>query len=184
MLRNKELRQAAAIFCALSACLTAAGFAVHPAAGWMALLCAAVLGTVVFCFTRKRYRRIARLSEQIDLVLHNSDRLFIEDAEEGELSILQSEITKMTLRIRQQNESLKREKEHLADSLADIAHQLRTPLTSVNIILSLLADEPKKRARGDLLREAEGLLSRMDYLLTALLKLRSEEHTSELQSLA
>ncbi len=171
MLRNKELRQAAAIFCALSACLTAAGFAVHPAAGWMALLCAAVLGTVFFCFTRKRYRRIARLSEQIDLVLHNSDRLFIEDAEEGELSILQSEITKMTLRIRQQNESLKREKEHLADSLADIAHQLRTPLTSVNIILSLLADEPKKRARGDLLREAEGLLSRMDYLLTALLKL-------------
>ena len=40
--------------------------------------------------------------------------------------------------------SLKKEKENLADSLADIAHQLRTPLTSVNLILSLLENKPEE----------------------------------------
>ncbi|CAM5717529.1 histidine kinase OS=Lysinibacillus sphaericus OX=1421 GN=baeS PE=4 SV=1 [Lysinibacillus sphaericus] len=43
-------------------------------------------------------------------MLHNTDHLFISNAEEGELSILQNEITKMTLRIREQNEALKKRK--------------------------------------------------------------------------
>ena len=77
-------------------------------------------------FTRNRYKRIARLSGQIDLVLHNADHLYFEEAEEGELSILSSEISKMTLRIREQNQALRREKSNLAGSLADIAHQPRS----------------------------------------------------------
>ncbi|MFM2487109.1 hypothetical protein ABW365_00585 [Enterococcus avium] len=36
--------------------------------------------------------------------------MIIEELEEGELSILQSEIAKMTLRIREQNVALKKEK--------------------------------------------------------------------------
>ena len=54
----------------------------------------------VLLFTRARYRSIARLSGQIDLVLHHADRLDLDELEEGELSILHSEITKMLLRIR------------------------------------------------------------------------------------
>ncbi|MDO5785737.1 MAG: HAMP domain-containing sensor histidine kinase, partial [Eubacteriales bacterium] len=111
------------------------------------------------------------ISEQIDCVLHHTDALYISEADEGELSILQSEITKMTLRIREQNDALKKEKEHLADSLADIAHQLRTPLTSVNLILSLLEHESDENKRKALLREAEELFAQMDWLLRSLLKL-------------
>lgn len=112
-----------------------------------------------------------QISEQIDLVLHNADHLFITESKEGELSILESEITKMMLRIREQNDALKKEKEHLADSLADIAHQLRTPLTSITLILSFLETNPDKEERKSLLRETEDLLVRMDWLLTSLLKL-------------
>lgn len=77
----------------------------------------------------------------------------------------------MTLRIREQNDALKQEKQHLADSLADIAHQLRTPLTSANLILTLLENNPDKRKRKALLRETEELFAQMDWLLTSLLKL-------------
>ena len=171
MLRNREFRLAAEWFVLTAAVLAVAGFAYTPAAGWMALLCAAALGVNFFIFTRARYARIAQLSEQIDLVLHNAGRLSIMEAEEGELSILQSEINKMILRIRQQNDMLKRDKEQLAESLADIAHQLRTPLTSVNIILSLFADETGRSGRETLAREAEELLLRMEHLVTALLNL-------------
>ena len=52
----------------------------------------------------------------------------------------------MTMRIREQNSALRKEKEHLADSLADIAHQLH-PLTSANLILSLLENAPDENER-------------------------------------
>ena len=77
----------------------------------------------------------------------------------------------MTLRIREQNQALRREKSNLAGSLADIAHQLRTPLTSAGLILPLLADNPEEGERKALAREAQELLVRMDWLLTSLLKI-------------
>lgn len=169
MFRNREVRRFAALFAVLAVFMVATGFAVHPAAGILALISASVYGAAFFFFTRNRYRRIARLSEEIDRILHHGDRLEL-GGEEGELSILQCEIRKMTLRIREQNDALRWEKEHLADSLADIAHQLRTPLTSGNLILTLLEHAGPDERRG-LLREMEELLVRMDWLLTSLLKL-------------
>ncbi|MEE0200681.1 MAG: HAMP domain-containing sensor histidine kinase [Muricomes sp.] len=171
MFRNREIRQFAIVFAIITAAATAAGYYMNPAAGGLALVCAAAFGAAFFVFTRARYKRIAQISEQIDLVLHNTDHLFISEAEEGELSILQSEITKMTQRIREQNDALKKEKGHLADSLADIAHQLRTPLTSANLILSLLENSPDENERKQLLRETEELFAQMDWLLSSLLKL-------------
>lgn len=171
MLRNRELRQFAILFSLIAAAAVTLGFAINRLAGILAIASAAAFGTAFFAFTKARYKSIAQISEQIDRVLHNADHLYIGESDEGELSILQSEITKMTLRIREQNDALKKEKEHLADSLADIAHQLRTPLTSANLILSLLANSPDENQRKAFLRETEELFVQMDWLLTALLKL-------------
>ena len=102
MFRNREIRWFAVLFIFITVALAAAGFAIHPAAGILAFVSAAAFGAAFFVFTRSRYKSIAQISEQIDLVLHNADHLFVSEAQEGELSILQSEITKMTLRIREQ----------------------------------------------------------------------------------
>lgn len=171
MLRNKEIRQIAVLFFAIVCMAAAIGFKISIMAGVLEVLSSALLGVVFYVFTKARYKKIAQLSEQIDMVLHNSEHLYISEAEEGELSILQSEIVKMTLRIREQNDELRREKKHLADSLADISHQLRTPLTSVNIILSLLENNTEKKEQKALIREAAGLFEQMDFLLASLLKL-------------
>ena len=171
MFRNKEIRRIAILYCIIVSAATAAGFKIGIMAGVLELLSARLLGIIFYVFTRARYQKIAQLSEQIDLVLHNSEHLYISEAEEGELSILQSEIVKMTLRIREQNDALKRDKKYLADSLADISHQLRTPLTSVNILLSLLEKGTEKKEQKALIREAGGLFDQMDFLLTSLLKL-------------
>jgi signal transduction histidine kinase len=140
-------------------------------AGVFAALSAAIFGVAFLIFTKARYRNIARISGQIDLVLHNADHLAVDDFAEGELSILHNEITKMTLRIREQNDALKKDRQHLADSLADIAHQLRTPLTSANLTMSLLAKNPDEAERREIARETEELLRQMDWLITSLLKL-------------
>lgn len=159
------------VFALLTITATLLGFAINEMAGIVIITFSVVIGVLFFVFTKARYQSIAHISNQIDVLLHNADHIYIGDSEEGELSILHSEITKMTLRIREQNEALKKEKEHLADSLADIAHQLRTPLTSANLILSLLGNNPDENERKAFLREAEELLVRMDWLLTSLLKI-------------
>ncbi|MCI8327300.1 MAG: HAMP domain-containing histidine kinase [Lachnospiraceae bacterium] len=171
MFRNREIRQFSILFVIITAIVVIAGVAMHTMAGMLSFISAIVYGVAFFLFTRARYKGIAQISEQIDLVLHNSERLDINESEEGELSILRSEIVKMTLRIREQNEALKKEKEHLADSLVDIAHQLRTPLTSANLILSLLEKNQGEEEQKELLRETEKLFAQMDWLLTSLLKL-------------
>lgn len=171
MFRNREFRQAALLFLVIALIFTAAGFAFGQAAGILELVSAAVFGAVFCVFTRARYKSIARISEQIDQVLHNAEHLYISESEEGELSILQSEIVKMTLCIREQNNALRQEKKHLADSLADISHQLRTPLTSVSIILSLLEKSADRDEQRALIREAGEMFGRIDFLLASLLKL-------------
>lgn len=171
MFRNREFRQLAILFSLIAATNVTLGFAINRLAGILAITSATAFGTAFFAFTKARYKSIAQISDQIDLVLHNADHLYIDESDEGELSILKSEITKMTLRIRDQNDALKKEKEHLADSLADIAHQLRTPLTSVNLILSLLENNSDENERKALIRETKELFVQMDWLLTSLLKL-------------
>lgn len=171
MFRNKEIRQFAVVFAIITVVAVTAGFLLQPAAGILIFASAALYGAAFLVFTGARYRHIAEISSRIDQVLHHEDCLYIGESEEGELSILESEIVKMTLRIREQNEALKREKKHLADSLADIAHQLCTPLTSANLILSLMKENPKENKERALQREMKGLFGQMDWLITSLLKL-------------
>ncbi|EOI58992.1 sensor histidine kinase [Enterococcus gilvus] len=169
--RNREFRVFARLFLLVTAILTGIGFYFGTVSGMLVLITTFLFGCLFFLATRARYQRIAQISEQIDRVLHNEDHLFIDALEEGELSVLQSEIAKMTLRIREQNAALQKEKENLADSLADIAHQLRTPLTSATLLLTLAKDKTGDKEQKGALREIEVLLFRMDGLITALLKL-------------
>ena len=172
MARNRELGRLAAACAALTAVTAGIGFVcLSPWAGLLVLAAAGGLCALFRRATRARYRALAELSEEIDRVLHGAEGCSIADCEEGELSILRSEIAKMTLRIREQNQALRREKGRLADALADVAHQLRTPLTSANLILPLLRRAPEEGERRALLRELEGLFRQMDWLVTALLQL-------------
>lgn len=174
--RSKEIRRFSTILLILFAAALGAGFLISKATGIFTLVLGGVFGGAFFIFTKKRYNNIAYLGEQIDLVLHGTDTLDIDVCQEGELSILQSEIHKMTVRLREQAGRLKKDKIYLADSLADIAHQLRTPLTSIRIIVSFLGQndlDPEKRA--ELARDLETLLSRIDWLITALLKISKIE---------
>ena len=89
MLRNRELLWFTIVFAVIAAVSAAACYAVYPAAGGLSLASSAAYGAAFFIFTGARYRSIARISEQIDVVLHNEDRIYMSEAREGELSVLQ-----------------------------------------------------------------------------------------------
>lgn len=120
-----------------------------------------------------RYKRIYDLSADINRILHGNDmNLSFDKYHEGELAVLQSEIHKMTMRLREQRWQLEDDKRYLANALADISHQVRTPLTSINLLVGLLSEPniPDERRRK-LTHELLDLLLRIDWLITTLLKI-------------
>ena len=123
-------------------------------------------------FTKKRHQAISNLSSQIDNILHGEYNINLVPDEEGEIAVLSSELSKMTLRLRDQAEHLEKDKQYLGDSLSDISHQLRTPLTSIRMIISHLANENQsiEQQQADI-RKVYKLLDRTEWLISMLLKI-------------
>lgn len=119
-----------------------------------------------------RYRRLQKLSQDLDDLLISGTPLPIREYEEGELSILANQIQKMTLRLTESAEAVRADKIYLADSLADISHQLRTPLTAMNLTTTMLrSSDLTTEKRMELTGELRNLLTRTDWLVETLLKL-------------
>lgn len=119
-----------------------------------------------------RYRRIAEISSGIDRVLHTDEITLISRMQEGELSILEDEINKMLARLREQNLELRREKTYLADSLTDLSHQLKTPLTSMNLIFSMMdAEELTEEKQTEYVGRLKELSGKVRWLIDVLLKI-------------
>ena len=122
-------------------------------------------------FTVRRYRRLEELAAEADRLLHGERFLDLRQYEEGELAILANELEKLISRLQEQSQRLQKEKVYLSDSLADISHQLRTPLTSLNLLLARLPGETDEENRRRLVYEAGQLLERTSWLVEALLKI-------------
>ena len=169
--RNPEIRRLCRLVLTLTAGLTVCSFLLSAETGWYTLFACLLLTALFLAVTYRRYSRIRSLAAQIDRLLHSDELPDLASFSEGELSLLQSEIYKMTIRMRQQADELQKEKRYLTDSIADISHQLRTPLTSMNLMLPTLCEELPRARRAETLREMERLLSRIDWLIVTLLKM-------------
>ena len=120
----------------------------------------------------RRNRRLRRLSEDLDRLLHDGTPLPISQYREGELSILATQLQKVTLRLLESAERSHAAKKELADSLANISHQLRTPLTTMNLTVTMLsAEEIDRSRRQELTAELRNLLHQTHWLVETLLKL-------------
>ncbi len=171
-MRNAAFRRELLAYLAAGAVFTAAGFAVAPGAGLLALGMTAVFCAAATAFAGRRYARVARLAEELDGILHGRESYDLDRFSEGELSILHSELSKLLVTLRSQAEALSGERTRLAASMADISHQLKTPLTSVNLALSMLSEpELPDGRRLELTRDISVQLQRLEWLVEALLKL-------------
>ena len=176
LLRNAEVRRTVLVFLAVGAIGAGAAWALAgPRAAAVVAATAAVLLAVLLVATHLRYRRIARMAEQVDAVLHGERDVSFERMREGELAVLASELDKMRSRLELANEDLLREKNALADALADVSHQVKTPLTSLSLMTSLtrgaLVSDGTHPGEVERLRTMERLEGRVEWLVSSLLKL-------------
>lgn len=172
MLRNKEFRYLLIIQIIYSSLLLV--FAVNgwlPTALIVVLLAVGVIGSSAW-MTKKRYQEIRKLTSYLER-LQNGERLMdIRDNSEGELSILKNEIYRLSIKLMSQNELLLKDKKYLSDSLSDISHQLKTPLTSMMVMTDLLEQNslPEEK-RKEFLKNITLGIERMQWLVQSLLKL-------------
>lgn len=172
LLNNPEIRKflLITVIPSLLLCFIMASFSKIAAASVFVVSLFLIVSFLVF--TKNRYNRINTLTETIDKILHGNDKINIKSFGEGELSILESDVQKMLIRLRDQKDKLEKDRTFLADSIADISHQLRTPLTSINLILSLIeTPDITEERRGELLRELSKLITKTEYLVSVLLKI-------------
>ncbi len=170
--KNRELRCSMTAFAICGAVMTGIGFLVSAVTGILVLTVWLTALTVFLLIERHRYQKLQKLSTDLEALLASGTVLPIADYQEGELSILASQIQKITLRLQETTEALKADKRYLADSLADISHQLRTPLTAMNLAASMLRNpELSAEKRIELSGELRGLLVRTDWLVETLLKI-------------
>lgn len=172
LLNNGEVRREYLLSTIVALVVAGAAFVFDVKAGIAVLIVSILLLLIRLVFDIRRYRRIAALSDNIDQILHGAEKVDFEEYQEGEVAVLSSEIHKMVIRLREQASQLLADKRFLSDSIADIAHQLRTPLTSMNIVVDMLSDEElSDDKRFDLLGEMMQSLSRIEWLINTLLKM-------------
>lgn len=170
--RNSEFKTEAAVILILTAVFSVTAALLSPLAVLIPVIFGSCVFALLYCSAKRRYKRMVKLTGDIDKILHGRKEVRIDDNLEGELSILQNELSKMLMILNDQNDKLKNEKKFLSDSIADISHQLRTPLTSINLILSLLHEpDTTEEKRLELLQKLSQLIGRTDYLINVLLKI-------------
>lgn len=139
-----------------------------------AVLCLAlgIILIIVFTFvTKRRYKNLNDLNDYLSLVCKGIYDMNIDDNTEGELSILKNNLYKVITLLQSQNEYLKNDKLYLADSIADISHQLKTPLTSMMVMCELLENEENPDKRQEFVAVINNQLSKMKWLITNILKI-------------
>lgn len=143
--------------------------------GWGAFilffLCGSVILGIFLHYTHQRYKDLERVNDYFSKILAGEYELSIGNNEEGEISILQNNIYKATVQLREKNDLLEKEKTYLVDMLANISHQLKTPLTSMMMMNELLAKEESEEKRQEFIDIEEKQLEKMNWLIQNLLKL-------------
>lgn len=169
---NPEMRRAAIAAALLTVLFSAVMLLFSLWAALVMLAACLSFCALFFCVSARRYRSIAKLTEDIDRILHGADDVTVAGCTEGELSLLSSEVRKMTVRLREQADHLMRDRSRMSDALADISHQLRTPLTSMNLTVSMLSkSDLSAEERTRLMFELKQRMARIDWLVETLLKL-------------
>lgn len=148
----------------------------------MVVVCLAFFGLDDF-FAKRRKQRMDTLAEQIHEVLQSKNKKIRSDNAKGELENLQCEIAKMTENLRDTQAALMQEKLRMPNVLADITHQLRGPLTTVNLLMSMLsATGLSDQRRIELLRKLAVVLKRIEQLILWQMKLtKLELHAVEFE---
>ena len=141
------------------------------------LLILVVIILIIYLFfiinKSKRNKKINKIIELISSINRRNFDIDIEEYTEDELSGLKQEIYKTSLMLRSEADNQLKDKLNLKDSLSDISHQLKTPLTSITIMIDNILDndDMDTKTRRKFLINIKREIININFLVQNLLKL-------------
>ena len=128
---------------------------------------------IFYLYDKNKSKKIKEITKMISKINNRQFDININDFNEGELSILKNEISKTTIMLRQVADNSINDKLNLKDSLGDISHQLKTPLTSITIMIDNILDNPDidEKTRKRFLINIKREVLNINFLVMSLLKL-------------
>lgn len=120
----------------------------------------------VWLFRRRSQKRIVNLTEYLEQINIGAGGTLIQ-TQEDDFSRLQDEIYKTVTTLYQTREAAVFAKKNFAENLANIAHQLKTPITAAFLSLQLM----KKETANEYANQIEKQLDRLNRLEESLLML-------------
>ncbi|QAA34574.1 HAMP domain-containing sensor histidine kinase [Clostridium manihotivorum] len=141
------------------------------------MFCTLAFG-VVFYFLllidiKQTFKKIKSFALAAERIVEGDFTNYFEDGREGDIYVLGHQFNQMTKRLKESIEKLNKEKLNLKDIIADITHQLKTPLASLITFNEIIRNEPYMECeeRNRFLDMSKGQLDRMEWLIKSLLKM-------------
>lgn len=127
---------------------------------------------IAILYIKSRNKKLNEIKKYINEINNRNYELKIEDNSEDQLSDLKNELYKITVMLKEEAEKSKQDKESLKVSVQDISHQLKTPITSISIMLDNLKDNPKmdEKTRQRFIFEIDKQIENISFLIISLLK--------------
>ena len=127
---------------------------------------------ILILYDRRQKKMTAELTDYLSRL--NSGKYDMEISSNGEdgFSRLKNEIYRTTVRLREQSESSRQDKINLKNSISDISHQIKTPLTSISVMLDRISNDRdmpediKRRLLTDVKHSSNYIISLVQSLLT------------------
>lgn len=129
--------------------------------------------TIIINNDKKKDKEINEVIKIIEEINNKNYSFKMKDINEEDLSLLKNEIYKTTIMLNEISEISKKDKKELEESLEDISHQLKTPLTSILIMIDTLLDDEDmdQNTREDFLRNMKREVMNINFLVKSILKL-------------
>lgn len=139
--------------------------------GSFSVIFGSLAGGILFFTTfalwhRKDVRRIEELRDYLERVNAGSSGILLQGREDH-FSILQDEIYKTVTALYQTKEAAIKAKNHFAENLNNIAHQLKTPITAISLSAQMMKEDSSRKIQEQILKQ----ISRLTHLEEALLLL-------------
>lgn len=136
--------------------------------------------TIIYIFVKshlKSDKEINKIIKCIENINRKNYELDLDELSEDKLSILKQEIYKTTVMLKENADNSLKDKINLKNSLQDISHQLKTPLTSINIMLDNIIDNPEMdiEIRQDFVKQIKREINNITFLVQSILKLSKFE---------
>ena len=128
---------------------------------------------IFLVYLKKRDKKINQITQYINEIKNRKYDLDINENSEDELSNLKNELYKITVMLKEESETSKKDKENLKMSVENISHQLKTPLTSITIMLDNLKDNPRmeESTKQKFIFEISKQIDWINWLVISMLKL-------------